>query len=112
MPVYDQPNNESFCIKIEHIQYSATLAITGAVKGTSHTKLCKELGLKSLRFRRCFRQLCTILKIKSCAKLQYLLNLISVCQHSYNTQSLDQGETYYCRTETFKNSFVLGVEQT
>ena len=26
-------------------------------------------------------------------------------QHSYNTRSLDQIETYYCSTDTFKNSF-------
>ena len=29
--VYDQPNNESFCNKIESIQYNAALAITGAI---------------------------------------------------------------------------------
>ena len=40
--IYDQPNNESFCTKIEHIQYNAALAITGAIKGTSQTKLYKE----------------------------------------------------------------------
>ena len=40
---YGQPNNESFCTKIEHIQYNADLAITGAIKGTSQTKLYKEL---------------------------------------------------------------------
>ena len=43
--IYDQPNNESFCIKIEHIQHNAALALTGAIKGTSQTKLYKELGL-------------------------------------------------------------------
>ena len=37
--IYDQPNNEGFCTKIEHIQYIAALAITGEVKGTSETKL-------------------------------------------------------------------------
>ena len=50
--IYDQPNNESFCTKIERIQYNAALAITGAIKGTSQTKLYKELGLESLKFRR------------------------------------------------------------
>ena len=50
--IYDQPNNESFCTKIEHIQYNAALAITGAIKGTSQTKLYKELGLEPLKFRR------------------------------------------------------------
>ena len=31
--------------------------------------------------------------------------MIPTGQHSYNTRSLDQIETYYCRTGTFKNSF-------
>ena len=29
--------------KLESVQYSAVLAITGAIKGTSKLKLCKEL---------------------------------------------------------------------
>ena len=62
--VYDQPNNESFCTKIERILYNAVLAITGAIRGTSQIKLYKELGLESLRFRRWFRRLCTFSKIK------------------------------------------------
>ena len=38
--IFDQPNTEFFCLEIKHIQYNATLAvITGAIKGTSHTKL-------------------------------------------------------------------------
>ena len=38
--------------KIERIQYNATLAITGAIKGTSQSKLYCELGFESLKFRR------------------------------------------------------------
>ena len=53
--IYDQPNNESLCTKIEHIQYNAALALTGAIKGRCQTKLYKELGLESLKFRRWFR---------------------------------------------------------
>ena len=41
--IYDQPNNESFCAKIERMQYNAALAITGVVKGTSQTKLYKAV---------------------------------------------------------------------
>ena len=38
--MFDQPNIEFFCLEIEHIQYNVTLVvITGAIKGTSHTKL-------------------------------------------------------------------------
>ena len=53
--IYDQPNDGSFYTKIERIQYNAALAITGAIKGTSQTKLYKKLGLESLKFRRWFR---------------------------------------------------------
>ena len=46
--VYDQPDNESFISKIEQVQYNAALAITGAIKCSSHSKLYKEQGLESL----------------------------------------------------------------
>ena len=41
--IYDQPNNKSFAQKIERTQYKAALAITGAIKGTSQSKLYREL---------------------------------------------------------------------
>ena len=50
--IYDQPNNESFCEKLESIQYKAALAITGAIYGTSRDKIYKEIGLESLKARR------------------------------------------------------------
>ena len=58
--IYDQPNNESFCREIER----AALVITGAIRGTSQTKLYNELGLESLKFRRWFRRFCTFFKKK------------------------------------------------
>ena len=50
--LYDQPNNKSFCQKIETVQYNAVLAITGAITGTFQIKLYNELGLESLEFRK------------------------------------------------------------
>ena len=50
--IYDQPQNESFCNKLESVQYKAALAITGAIQGTSRDKLYQELGLQSLKSRR------------------------------------------------------------
>ena len=47
--MYDQPQNESFCEKLESVQYKATLAITGAIQGSSCKKLYQELGLESLK---------------------------------------------------------------
>ena len=46
--IYDQPQDESFCNKIESVQFKAALAITGAIQGTSHDKVNQELGLESL----------------------------------------------------------------
>ena len=40
---------------------------------------------------------------KSSDKPQYFFNLIPIGQLSYNTQNLDQFETYYCRTDALKN---------
>ena len=37
--IYDQPNNESFCHKLESYQYNVALAITGAIRGMSQTNI-------------------------------------------------------------------------
>ena len=50
--IYDQSENESFSSKTESVQYNASLATTGAKRGTSQKKLYWELGLESLRSRR------------------------------------------------------------
>ena len=51
------------------------------------------------------RRLCTFFKTKTRSKPEYLLNLVPTGQYSCNTRSVDQTETYYCRTDAFKNSF-------
>ena len=42
--LYNQPNNESLCHKIESVQYNAALANMGAIKDTFKIKLYNELG--------------------------------------------------------------------
>ena len=61
--IYDQPQNESFCQKIESVQYKVTLAITGAKQGTSRDKIYQELGLESLKSRRWYKSLVCMFKI-------------------------------------------------
>ena len=56
---------DSFCSKIESVQYKAALAITGAIRGKSQTKMYNKLGIDSLRTRRWLRHLCTLYEIKS-----------------------------------------------
>ena len=57
--IYDQPDNEIFYQQIESVQYNASLAITGAITGTSRLKLYSKIGLKFLNCRQWFRTLCT-----------------------------------------------------
>ena len=45
---YDQAYNMTFHQKLESIQYSASLAINGAIRGTSKEKLYQEFDLESL----------------------------------------------------------------
>ena len=52
--IFDKPNHESFKYRIENIQYKASVAITGAILGTSRERLYRELGLESLSDRCCF----------------------------------------------------------
>ena len=56
--IYEQGFNSSFHEKLESIQYNASLAITGAIRGTSMEKLYNELGFESLHARRWYRKLC------------------------------------------------------
>ena len=63
------------------------------------------MWIESLKFRRWFRLLCTFFKIKTHGKPEYLLSKVPSNQIQYNTRSTDQAETYYCRTDIFKNYF-------
>ena len=58
-----------------------------------------------MKFRRWFRRLCTFFKIKIYGKPEYLINKTPSSQIHYNTRNADQVQTYYCRTDIFKNFF-------
>ena len=103
--IYDQPQNESFCNKLENIQYNAALAITRAIRGTSKTKLYKELGLEFLKSRRWFRWLCTFYKIRTYNLPLYLADLLHKGTHSFNTRNSEDITIFQSRTETFNFSF-------
>ena len=55
--IYDKPFNEAFKEKLEKVQYSAALIITGPIKDFSRERLFKELGTESLCDRRWYRKL-------------------------------------------------------
>ena len=45
--IYDKPGNVKFESKLERVQYSACLVITGAIQGTNRESIYVELGLQS-----------------------------------------------------------------
>ena len=81
------------------------MAITGAIKGTSRSKLYMELGLEFLKSRRTLRRLCAFHKILSTRLPTYLFNLILQSTHAYQIRTSGNIPTYQCKTDTFKHSF-------
>ena len=85
--IYDQSCNASFHRKLDSIQYSAFLAITGTIKGTSCENLNQELGLETLQPRRWFKKLCLSYKIVSNQSPSYLFSYIPDTDRIYNTRN-------------------------
>ena len=85
--IYDRVYNTSFHQNIESIQYNPTLAIVGAVRGTSKEKLYQELGLESLQQRRWYRKLCCVFKIINNQSLSYLFQLVPSPNTRYSLNS-------------------------
>ena len=103
--VYDQAYNESFHQKLESIQYNVSLAITGAIRGTSREKIYHELGLESLKNRRWYRKLTTFYKIWTNKAPLYLFNLIPVSNNFYSTRSAHDIPPFKAHHDFFKNTF-------
>ena len=102
--IYDQPQNESFCDKLESVKYKAALAITGAIQGTSPEKIYQELGLESLKNRRWYKRLCCMFKIMNEEAPKYLNNMTPKGQQTIVTRNSNI-PTFYCRTDCFKYYF-------
>ena len=89
--IYDKPLTESFKDKLEKVQYSAALVITGAIKGTSRDRVYRELGLESLAERRWSRKIFLFHKIINGPLPVYLQLYISYCgERFYRTRSAYQ----------------------
>ena len=106
--IYDNPNNDSFKIKIENIQYKACIAITWAIQGTSLEYLYHELGLEFLETRRWYRKLIFFHKIVNGATTRYLTSYLNTNENPvYNTRASDQNKIrwFRARIEHFRQSF-------
>ena len=102
--IYNQPSNESFCGKLESVQYKAALAITGAIQLISREKILIELGLELLKSRRWFRRLCCMFKTMKNQVPEYLNNLIPKSKQNFNSRNIYIASCNY-RTEYSKSSF-------
>ena len=102
--IYDQPQDESFCEKLESVQYIAALAITGAIQGASRKKIYQELGLESLKSRRWYKRLSCMFKIMKEEAPNYLINLVPKCETSIRTRN-NSIPTFNYWAKCFKYSF-------
>ena len=102
--IYDQPQNKSFCEKIESVQYRAALVIIGTIQGTSCDKIYQELGLESLKSRRWYKRLVCMFKIMNEKAPNYLISLIAKYEPTIRARN-NSIPSYKCQTNCFKNSF-------
>ena len=93
-------HNVTFKEKLEKVQYTAALIITGAIKGTSRERLYKEFGLESLCDRRRYHKLVFFYKIAPSYLQSYLL---PDNERTYNTRSSlrNRIKTFATQTSTF-----------
>lgn len=92
--------------KLESVQYSAALAVTGAWRGTSREKLYNELGWESLDNRRWCRRLTLFYKITNNLTPDYTRDPIPpLHQSEYSLRNQDVIGQLRPRAERFKSSF-------
>ena len=105
--IYDQAYNVSFHQKLESTQYNSTLAITGAIRGTSREKLYHELGFESLVSRRWHRKLCCFYKVFKTQSPRYLFDVFPTAKRAHITRNNDKLPHFKAKHNYFKNSTVI-----
>ena len=84
--------------KVGRIQYQAALAISGAWRGSSRSKLYEELGWETLSDRRMSRRILQIHKI-------YNNKLPPNCRALFSGNARNNFHEIICKTNRYKNSF-------
>ena len=94
--------------KLESVQYSSALAVTGAWRGSSREKLYAELGWESLSCRRWSRRLTLFYNIVNHLTPKYTLDPIPpLHQSQYSLRKPNVIGRIRARTEKFQSSFYL-----
>ena len=109
--IYDKAYNESFHANLESLQYNASLAITGAIKGSSAKKIYEELGLETLKSRRWYRKMSFLYKVLKNESPYYLFQNIPNAQRQSHRQTRNSGKipSIVVKHDYFKNSFFLSA---
>ena len=102
--IYDQLNNNRLSEKIESIQYSTALAITGAIWGTSREIVSGVRPWIFERQLRWLRRLCYLYKVLSTKLPAYFYELIPPIINSHHNPGCYRA--LYCWTDLFQNSFL------
>ena len=91
--------------KLEQVQYSATLAVTGTWRGTSRQKLYEELGWETL-YHRLYRRLTHFFCLRRSKSPEYLFNEIpQERQLTYNLRNPSAYEQPAARAVRFSNTY-------
>ena len=102
------PKNENFQNKLEKVQYRPCLAITGAIQGTSRTKLYDKLGLHSLMKRHWCNKFIFFYQIVNGLVPDYLYSCLDFpSQINYYLRSVSASviKPSMSRTKSLKNTF-------
>ena len=104
--IYHQPQNQSFCEKLDIAQHKAALAITGAIQGISRDRIYQELDLESVKLSQehGIKRLSSLFKTMKEEAPFYLINLVPKCEINIKTKN-SSILTFNCLTDCFKYSF-------
>ena len=105
--IYDEAFNETFHQKLGSIQYSACVALSEAIRGSSREKIYHQLGMESLQCWRWYRKRCLFYKIFKENKPVYLFNLIPIKNSNYNARNTDKTTIFHSKQNFFKKFFSI-----
>ena len=96
----------SECDLIESIQYESAKVVTGAMKGTSRSRLLEELSWEDMKTMRSLHKLVLYYKIVNNLTPNYLSDLLpQTVQQRLLLRNSENITLYRSRTERFKKSF-------
>ena len=103
---FDPTMKSDFTLKLESIQYSAALAVTGCWRGSNRQRLYDELGWETLYHRRWYRRLCHFFKLLKTRQPEYLFSVLPPeRQMFYNLRHFNIYDHNFGKTFRFSNTY-------